>query len=259
MPTELALVSPDPICAFSCEAGYFSPCHCSRAELQQIGLCLYFSPPEPAPHKHVTDSMFQCLSLLRQDKQVCVTADTFHNNMRTYIACVLALGQSQVLSQMHVDSVAHRFCALHQRRMRSGQLLARTLQHHNKGAAHVWSANDCTLPAFVVTHKRISQMCIAFMWLRKPSRPLVDSTACGPLELATLQDINEFCLGHAQTVVPWTVSGTGTGPKMTESGDRVYPKAPIMKKHSQQELQRIAERASKAIPGAARYRSRALL
>ena len=159
----------------------------------------------------------------------------------------------------NADSVAHSFCALHERRMRSGQLLAQTLQLHNKAAARMWSANDCTLPAFVVTHKRLSQMCIAFMWLGKPSRPLVDSTACGPLELATLQDINEFCLGHAKTIAHWTVTGTGTGPNMTESGDRVYPKAPIMKKHSQQELQRIAERASKAIPGAARHVSKSLL
>lgn len=40
---------------------------------------------------------------------------------------------------------------------------------------------------------------------------------------------------------------------MTEGGDRVYAKTPTMKKHSEQELQQIAQRASKSIPGAARF------
>ena len=39
---------------------------------------------------------------------------------------------------------------------------------------------------------------------------------------------------------------------MTEAGERVVPKVPVMKKHSGAELQDIAKRASKAIPGAAR-------
>ena len=47
-------------------------------------------------------------------------------------------------------------------------------------------------------------------------------------------------------------SGTNNLPKMTEGGDRVVHKVPAMKKHSEEELQSIAKRASKAIPGAAR-------
>ena len=50
----------------------------------------------------------------------------------------------------------------------------------------------------------------------------------------------------------WLVTGASNVPKMTEGGDRVYAKTPTMKKHSEQELQQIAHRASKSIPGAAR-------
>ena len=39
---------------------------------------------------------------------------------------------------------------------------------------------------------------------------------------------------------------------MTEAGERIVPRVPVMKKHTGAELQDIAKRASKAIPGAAR-------